>query len=135
MAAWMRRSGAPRLPRLLRAGLVAICFAGFGGPAGAADPLYEPQMEELVGIMGSLYFLQPLCGFDGIDWRQEASGLIGADEPDDDRRHRLNGAFNDGYAAYARLYERCTPSAKAATTRLMARAESLAEDIHRRYAR
>jgi uncharacterized protein (TIGR02301 family) len=91
-------------------------------------------MEELTEAMGSLYFLEPLCGSTGVDWRAQAGGLIDADKPDDDRRRRLNGAFNDGYDAYARLYNHCTPSARQALQRLMAETGALARDIHSHYA-
>ena len=60
--------------------------------------------------------------------------LVQLDQPDDDRRQRLNGAFNAGYEAYSRLYRTCTPSASAAMTRLMLEAEATARDIHARYA-
>ncbi len=55
-------------------------------------------------------------------------------EPDDDRRQRLTGAFNAGYEAYARLYRACTVSAEQAMSRLLVEAEKTARDIHSRYA-
>jgi uncharacterized protein (TIGR02301 family) len=119
----------------ISAGLLALCgLLAFAAPALAVDPPYEGQMEQLTGLMGSLYFLEPLCGQSSVDWRAQAAGLIDADKPDDDRRHRLNGAFNDGYDSYARLYNRCTPSAQEAMQRLMSQAGSLARDIHSHYA-
>ena len=60
--------------------------------------------------------------------------LINLDQPDEDRRQRLAGAFNGGYAAYARLYRICTVSAAEALTRLLMEAEKTARDIHSRYA-
>ena len=35
----------------------------------AVDPLYEPQLEHLSEVLGSLYFLAPLCQPGGKDWR------------------------------------------------------------------
>jgi len=105
------------------------------GPALALDPPYQEEMERLSEIMGSLYFLQPLCRSDaGADWRAEMGDLINLDQPDDDRKQRLAGAFNAGYEAYARLYRACTVSADEALTRLLVEAEKTARDIHTRYA-
>jgi uncharacterized protein (TIGR02301 family) len=103
-------------------------------PVRAVDPPYEAQMERLAEILGSLYFLQPLCQSGTVDWRAQMSDLITLDEPDDDRRQRLTGAFNGGYSAYARLYRECTASAGASLRRLLGEAESIARDIHSHYA-
>jgi uncharacterized protein (TIGR02301 family) len=104
-------------------------------PALAVDPLYEPQLEHLSQVLGSLYFLNPLCAPGGKDWRVEMSELIGLDSPDDnDRRQRLVGAFNEGFEDYARLYRQCTPSARTALAQLLTDAERTARDIHAHYA-
>ena len=104
-------------------------------PALAVDPPYQEEMERLSEILGSLYFLGPMCRPEtGTDWRQQMAELINLDEPDDDRRQRLAGAFNAGYQAYARLYRVCTTSADEAMTRLLVEAEETARDIHARYA-
>lgn len=106
-------------------------------PAGAAraiDPPYQPQMERLAEILGSLYFLNPLCRTGATDWRAEMADLVKLDQPDEDRQQRLYGAFNGGYAAYSRLYRTCTPSAEEAMSRLLVEAESTARDIHARFA-
>jgi uncharacterized protein (TIGR02301 family) len=113
---------------------VAVVLFGAGQPARAVDPLYEPQLEHLSQVLGSLYFLNPLCQQGARDWRAEMSELIALDGPDDDRKQRLAGAFNDGYQAYARLYRECTVSAQAAMTRLLTDAEATARDIHAHYA-
>ncbi|WP_297108146.1 TIGR02301 family protein [uncultured Devosia sp.] len=115
----------------LRGILLALLLAT---PAHAIDPLYQRQMERLTEIMGSLYFLEPLCGNGQEDWRQQAAELIDLDEPDDDRRQRLAGAFNTGYTAFARLHRQCTPSSREALARLLDEARRLARDIHTRFA-
>jgi uncharacterized protein (TIGR02301 family) len=120
-----------RFSRLLAATLLGL----LAGPALAVDPPYQQEMERLSEIMGSLYFLQPLCRPDaGADWRAEMADLITLDQPDDDRKQRLAGAFNSGYQSYARLYRACTVSADEALTRLLVEAEKTARDIHTRYA-
>ncbi|MEP7241532.1 MAG: TIGR02301 family protein [Devosia sp.] len=119
-------------PSLLLAGLLAALLLPTA--ARAVDPPYEPQMERLAQIMGSLYFLDPLCHPGGADWRAQVADLIQLDQPDDDRLQRLNGAFNGGFVAYSRLYKSCTPSAQEALSRLLIEAETTARDIHTRYA-
>ena len=115
--------------------LMVLTTAFAGTPVHAVDPPYQSQMERLSEIMGSLYFLAPLCRTaTGVDWRQEMADLIALDQPDEDRRQRLAGAFNAGYEAYSRLYRNCTPSANAALNHLLAEAETTARDIHSRYA-
>ncbi|WP_375449706.1 TIGR02301 family protein [uncultured Devosia sp.] len=114
--------------------LAAVLMLSAMPPAWAIDPLYQPQMERLAEIMGSLYFLQPLCEAGTTDWRGQIDDLINLDDPDEDRRQRLAGAFNGGYTAFARFHRACTPAAKEALTRLLAEAERVARDIHTRFA-
>lgn len=118
---------------LLRPALVLL-LTSLARPALAVDPLYEPQLEHLSQVLGSLYFLGPLCKAGGKDWRVEMSELIALDNPDDDRKQRLAGAFNDGYQSYARLYRECTISAQTAMAKLLTDAEQTARDIHAHYA-
>lgn len=117
--------------------IVLLVLGLFAGPQPvlAVDPPYQGEMERLSEILGSLYFLQPLCRADlSTDWRAQTEELIARDEPDDDRRQRLAGAFNAGYMAYSRLYRTCTDSALQAFGRLLLDAEKTARDIHTRYA-
>ena len=103
-------------------------------PSYAIDPPYQDQMERLTRVLGSLYFLQPLCGESAANWRNEAAELIELDEPSIDRRERLVGAFNQGYQDYARLFTQCTGPARTALSRLLQEAQSAARDIHARFA-
>jgi len=114
--------------------IVAVSVAMAAPAARAVDPPYQADMQHLLETMGSLYFLAPLCGYTATDWRQSASDLIASDDPDDDRRQRLNGAFNQGYQGYARVYRFCSASAQQALTRLLKEAEDEARDLHSRYA-
>ena len=121
-----------RAPALFRSIIVAIAMTTTG--AQAIDPPYQEEMERLSEILGSLYFLQPLCQPGVEDWRGQMSELIALDEPDEDRRQRLAGAFNVGYTAYSRFHRACTPAAREALTRLLVEAEGIAREIHTRYA-
>lgn len=113
---------------------LALLFALAATPVLAIDPPYQRQMERLAEIMGSLYFLQPLCEAGTTDWRAQMAELIGLDAPDEDRRQRLAGAFNGGYTAFARFHRACTPAAREAFSRLLVEAQTIAQDIHTRYA-
>ncbi|UYN99597.1 MAG: TIGR02301 family protein [Devosia sp.] len=124
----MRTGAALRLCGLL---LLPIFFAT---PSFAIDPLYQRQMERLSEIMGSLYYLQPLCQAGNEDWRVQMAELIALDEPDEDRRQRLAGAFNGGYTAFSRFHKSCTPSSREALVRLLGEAQRLAREIHTRFA-
>jgi len=119
--------------RLVALIAIVLLFA-LPRPALAIDPPYEPQMEKLAEMLGSLYFLNPLCATGSADWRQQMADLVQLDQPDEDRQQRLYGAFNSGYEAYARLYRACTPSAQEALSRLLIAAEAGAREIHSRYA-
>ena len=125
-----------RLGRVVRAVLLAVLILSALLPqrAMAVDPPYEPQMERLAEILGSLYFLNPLCKPGGTDWRSQLTDLVRLDQPDDARQQRLYGAFNNGFNAYSRLYRTCTSSASEALSRLLIEAEATARDIHARYA-
>lgn len=114
--------------------IALLLLSALPAPALAVDPPYEAQMEKLAQMLGSLYFLNPLCRQGATDWRQEMADLVRLDQADDDRQQRLYGAFNAGYAAYARLYRTCTPSAEDALARLLIEAEANARDIHTHYA-
>lgn len=103
-------------------------------PAFAIDPLYQPEMERLVTIMGSLYFLDPICNTEERYWRFQAEELILLDQPTEERKQRLIGAFNTGYAAFARTYVSCTQPAIVALDTLLEEADGLTQDIHSRYA-
>jgi uncharacterized protein (TIGR02301 family) len=118
----------------LRSALLFCAMLALPSPALAIDPPYEPQMERLAEILGSLYFLNPLCSDTSADWRAQMSELVVLDQPDEDRQQRLYGSFNGGYQAFSRLYRSCTPSAEEALTRLLIEAETTAREIHTRFA-
>lgn len=117
-----------------RLAIIALILALGTTPSLAIDPPYQRQMERLAEIMGSLYFLQPLCEAGKEDWRAQMAELIELDEPDEDRRQRLAGAFNGGYTAFSRFHHQCTPASREALTRLLSEAQRLAREIHTRFA-
>ena len=128
---WEGVSATAILKKLLLPLILALSFAA---PALAIDPPYQRQMERLAEVMGSLYYLQPLCRTGSEDWRAQMAELIALDEPDEDRRQRLAGAFNTGYTGFSRLHRNCTPASREALSRLLFEAQQLARAIHTRFA-
>lgn len=111
-----------------------VCLGANTSAVLAVDPVYQPKLQRLSEILGALYFLRPLCGEnDGTQWRAYMAELIVQERPDDERRARIVGAFNQGYSGYARLYLKCTPSARVAMQRYLAEGEEIAKEIHTRY--
>ncbi len=102
--------------------------------ARAVSPPYQQNMERLSELMGALYFLQPLCGYNNIDWRSQAAKLIELEKATNNRKQRLIGFFNDGYQSFARIYHSCTPSAKEAMMRYLFEAKESAKYIHTQFA-
>lgn len=102
--------------------------------AKAIDPPYQEDLQRLTKIMGALYFLQPLCGYKQVNWRNHVAELISLEKPTNDRKQRLSGAFNEGYQSYARLYRSCTTSAKQAMIRFLQEAEISSRYIHTQFA-
>ena len=89
--------------RLLPALLIVLAVA-VPRPALAIDPPYEAQMERLAEILGSLYFLNPLCKPGGTDWRQELADLV----QDAGFRHSVRAFFHDAFGG-ARSFHTTTP--------------------------
>ena len=111
-----------------------MALVAFPLAAKAVDPPYQKEMQRLTLIFGSLYFLQPLCGFNQTDWRKQTGELIELDRPDDDRKQRLMGAFNEGYNSYRTTYNSCTASANQARWRLLNEAYEATNKIRTRFA-
>ena len=100
-------------------------------PARAIDPLYQEDMRRLVEIMGSLYFLQPLCDAVSADWRAEAADLIARDAPDPDRETAPVRRLQRGLRSLCGgLYRFCTPAAREAMLRLIDEADESTAKRH-----
>ncbi len=115
---------------------LAIIFMGsaFINSAKAVDPPYQSEIARLSEMLGSLYFLQPLCGINNNDWRAQAAKVISLERATTDRKQRLTGSFNKGYQSYATTYRNCTPSAKEAMIRLLKEAEIVSRYINNQFA-
>jgi uncharacterized protein (TIGR02301 family) len=112
-----------------------------GQPQGAQTPVrttpapYDPDLQRLSEILGSLHFLRGICGAnEGQKWRDEAQTLIEAEAPVGERHNQMVASFNRGYRAFQQSYRTCTPAAKFAIRRYLDEGAKIARDITARYA-
>ena len=118
----------PPLPPILSPGGVP--------EAGADEPLppYEPELERLSEMLGTLTYLRALCGKgDAAEWRKRMTILLDAEAKGGSRRDRLAGAYNRGFHGYQATYRMCTASADLVIARFMAESDRLARDLTARF--
>jgi len=103
-------------------------------PPETAAP-YDPDLDRLAEILGTLHFLRNLCGAnEGPKWRDEAQALIEAEAPTGARHDKMVDSFNRGYAGYKQVYRTCTPSAHIVIRRFLEEGSRISRDITARYA-
>ncbi len=103
-------------------------------PSAAPTP-YDPDLQRLAEILGSLHFLRGICGSnEGQKWRNEALALIDAEAPSGPRHDQMVQAFNRGYSGFQQSYRTCTPAANVAIHRYLQEGAQIARDITARYA-
>jgi uncharacterized protein (TIGR02301 family) len=96
---------------------------------------YDPDLQRLSEILGSLHFLRGICGTnEGQKWRNEAQALIEAEAPSGDRHDQMIASFNRGYRGFQQSYRTCTPAAGVAIRRYLEEGAKIARDITARYA-
>jgi uncharacterized protein (TIGR02301 family) len=105
------------------------------GPPVRAVP-YDASLLRLAEIMGALHFLEQLCDGEGAsEWREQMAALLGAEQPDDQRRARMVDQFNRGFEAYRSVYRACTDSARLTMLRYREEGGAIAAEISTRYGR
>jgi uncharacterized protein (TIGR02301 family) len=97
------------------------------------DPPYQPKLERLSEILGSVHYLSNLCGKKTSVWRDKMDELLTAEKPADERKTRLVARFNRGYRSFASVYENCTGSASLALKNYAREGEGLTKEIVLRY--
>lgn len=103
-------------------------------PTEDALPPYEPQLERLATLMGTLAYLRDLCGKgDGSEWRNRMNALLDAEGRPQIRRERLAGAYNRGFRGYQVTYRACTPSAELVILRSVEEGDRLARELSSRF--
>ena len=103
-------------------------------PAPEIDPLYQPRLERLAEVLGSLHHLRPLCvPSEAQTWRAEMQALIEAEQPGQNRRDRLVAAFNRGILGLRDVHRTCTPAARLASDRYREEGSALVRDLVARF--
>ena len=83
-------------------------------------------------ILGAVHYLRELCGAnDGQRWRDTMKELMDSEGSTALRRARLTRSFNNGYRAYSRTYNACSPSAQTAITRFLGEGAEIAETLNK----
>jgi uncharacterized protein (TIGR02301 family) len=96
---------------------------------------YDPDLDRLAEILGTLHFLRNLCGTnEGPKWRDEAQALIETEAPTGTRHDKMVDSFNRGYIGYKEVYRTCTPAAHIVIRRYLEEGARIARDITARYA-
>ena len=116
--------------------LPPVVSPGGAPEAGTDEPLppYEPQLERLSEMLGTLTYLRALCGKgDAAEWRKRMTILLDAEAKGESRRDRLAGAYNRGFHGYQATYRICTPAADLVITRFLAESDHLARDLTARF--
>lgn len=104
-------------------------------PVPVPDPAYQQRLERFAEVLGALHQLRGLCLPEEREiWRQEMAAFLAVEQPAQDRRERIVGAFNRGMAALAETHRICTPAARLAGDRYRTEAAQLAREIVGRFA-
>jgi uncharacterized protein (TIGR02301 family) len=91
---------------------------------------YDDKLMRLSEILGAVHYLRELCGAnEGQKWRETMKELMDTEGSTALRRARLTRSFNNGYRAYSRTYNACSPSAQTAITRFLTEGAEIAESL------
>jgi uncharacterized protein (TIGR02301 family) len=91
---------------------------------------YDDKLMRLSEILGAVHYLRELCGAnDGQKWRDSMKELMDTEGSSALRRARLTRSFNNGYRAYSRTYNACSPSAQTAITRFLTEGAEIADAL------
>jgi uncharacterized protein (TIGR02301 family) len=105
------------------------------GPARAVDVApFDPVLERLAEILGSLHYLRGVCGAnEGNKWRNEMQAIMDAEAPSGSRRTQMIAHFNRGYRTFQQSYHTCTPAADLAIRRYLEEGSKIAREVTARY--
>lgn len=117
------------------AGAVVLAALAAAGATSAQGPTtdtkpYDDKLMRLSEILGAVHYLRELCSAnDGQKWRDQMRELMDTEGSTALRRARLTRSFNNGYRAYSRTYNACSPSAQTAITRFLAEGAEIADSL------
>jgi uncharacterized protein (TIGR02301 family) len=105
------------------------------GPARAVDVApFDPVLERLAEILGSLHYLRGVCGAnEGNKWRNEMQAIMDAEASSGPRRTQMIAHFNRGYRTFQQSYHTCTPAADLAIRRYLEEGSKIAREVTARY--
>jgi len=94
---------------------------------------YESDLLRLAEILGTLSYLETLCGKQTENWNARMEALMDAEAVNEEERERLAGAYNHGIRDYQLSYRTCTPNARAVITRFFAEGAKISNSVIDRY--
>ena len=96
------------------------------------DPASRQTLVDMAYVLGEAHALRQVCeGANDQYWRTRMVRLVDNEQPEEALAQRLKDAFNTGFVARQGAYPDCTPAARAATTRVLARGKVLAAKLAR----
>jgi uncharacterized protein (TIGR02301 family) len=114
--------------------LLVTCASPLARAQDAAAP-FDPDLQRLAEILGTLHYLRGICGAnEGAKWRNEMQALIDAETPSGERRTKMIAGFNRGYNGFQTTYRTCTPAADLAIRRYLEEGSKISRDLTARYA-
>ena len=123
------------LRRVLIVATIALATAGTPARAEVAAAPFDPSLQRLAEILGTLHYLRGICGAnEGQKWRNEMQALIDAEAPSGERRARMISSFNRGYRGFQQTYRSCTPAADLVIRRYLEEGSKIAREMTARYA-
>ncbi|RCL00415.1 MAG: putative secreted protein [Candidatus Tokpelaia sp. JSC085] len=96
-------------------------------------PHYDNQLIRLSELLGSLHYLDNLCGDQSTQWRDHMSKIIEMEKPEKIRKARFYAAFNDAYHAFSAWHYECTPTAMEVIRRYEKEGIILTQELIARY--
>src|SRR5262245_35498033 len=120
----------PACAAALAAVLVVAAGGAYAQSMGGDTKPYDERLMRLSEVLGAVHYLRELCGSnDGQKWRESMKELMDTEGSTALRRARLTRSFNNGYRAYSRTYNACSPSAQTAITRFLTEGAEIADAL------
>ncbi len=115
---------------------ILLITVGLGVPLSALgqarDPASRQTLVDMAYVLGEAHALRQVCeGGSDQYWRTRMVRLVDTEQPDEALTQRLKDAFNTGFVARQAGFPTCSPAARTAMTKVMARGKVLARRLAR----